>query len=68
MFAHDIEFPGVPAKSVCHDPHAEGAHHAAHTKDGDGNAPHDGADARVDGLVVTFHPGGVEESSEFLVT
>lgn len=61
-------FPAVPAKSVGHDTHAEGAHHAAHTKDGNGNAPHDGADARVDGHAVTLHPGVVEERSEFLRT
>lgn len=68
MFAHEIEFPRVPAKSIGHDAHAEGAHHAAHTKDGDGNAPDDGADARVDGLAVTLHPGVVEERLEFLMT
>lgn len=52
-----------PSKSVCHDSHTEGAHHAAHAKDGYSDAPDDGADPWADGLLVAFHPGVVEEGS-----
>lgn len=55
-----------PSKSVRHDSHAEGAHHAAHAEDGHGDAPDDGAGARADRLLVAFHPGVVEEGSQFL--
>lgn len=57
----------LPAKAVRHDAHAEGAHHAAHAEDGDGDAPDDGADPRGDGDAIALHPGVVEERSEFLV-
>lgn len=56
----------LPAKLVRQDTHAEGAHHAAHTEDGDGDAPDDGTDPRADGLTITLHPGVVEERSQFL--
>lgn len=52
-----------PAKPVCHDSHAEGAHHAANAEDGDGDTPHDGADPRADWLAITLDPGVVEERS-----
>lgn len=57
------KFKFSPAKSVGHDAHTEGAHHAAHTKDGDSDAPDDGADSRSDGYAITLHPGIVEERS-----
>lgn len=56
-----------PSKPVCHDSHAEGAHHAAHAEDGHGDAPDDGAHPRADRLLVALHPGVVEEGAEFLV-
>lgn len=33
----------LPAKPVSHDANAKGAHHAAHTEDGNSNTPDNGA-------------------------
>lgn len=56
----------VPAKPVSYDTNTKGAHHAAHTEDGNSNAPDNGANTRVDFLVISLIPGYVEERFEFL--
>lgn len=56
----------VPAKLVSYDTNTKGAHHAAHTEDGNSNAPDNGANTRVDFLVISLIPGYVEERFEFL--
>ena len=55
-----------PPKSVCHHSDAEGAHHAAHTKDGHRQAPHNGARSWFDGLGIPLHPCVIEEGPQFL--
>lgn len=61
-----MKFYPLPAKSIGHDAHTEGAHHAAHTEDGYSDAPDDGTNPWTDGLVVTLQPGLVEERPQFL--
>lgn len=61
--AYIVENSFLPAKPVRHDAHAEGAHHTAHTEDGDGDTPDDGTDPGGDGLAITLDPGIVEERS-----
>lgn len=56
----------LPAKLVSYDTNTKGAHHAAHTEDGNSNAPDNGANTRVDVLVISLIPGYVEERFEFL--
>lgn len=61
-----MKFNLLPAKSVSHDSHAKGAHHAPHTEDCNSNTPYDGTNPRADGLAIALHPGVIEEGSQFL--
>ncbi len=64
---HTKHISFLPAKPVRHDAHTERAHHAANTKDGDGDAPDHGTDPSVDFLAVTLHPSIIEKRSQFLM-
>lgn len=63
MANYTVHIYFLPAESVCHDSNAEGAHHAAHTKDGNRNAPDNGTDPLADWFIITLQPRIIEESS-----